>query len=159
VFIRGRLLTNSTGNRELNSFVKTYVDAGNTDTLIVLDLYNTSNSTYELDQYVYGNMASVAQVQVPVTPPYINFTEPVYTNVYSLADSFMWAYFNQLGSGAQTNITVVTLDNTTSSHVNYTSYQVTGAWTLLFQNDQCKVISSGSAYLIYQYNFTTAQYN
>lgn len=60
-------------DKEYFDFKKTRIDFGNSDKLVVLNMYNTSTSVYALDEFNYGNVASNRQVVVPPTPSYASF--------------------------------------------------------------------------------------
>ena len=60
--VNTRNLLYSVANRELTSFVKTFIDTSFNDLGIVINEYKTSNTTFDFDEFNYGNYLSNSRV-------------------------------------------------------------------------------------------------
>lgn len=125
------------------------IDSSVTENCVVLDVYVQSDlSTYDIVEWNYGNIASNFRIIPPPTPSYIDFLEPTNYLFGSTWHIHQWAYFITDSDPANTVLKVVTVDNTTSTHIRENTYNLVGnPYEMVFQNPYCKVLrltSSGS---------------
>lgn len=156
LFVRSRALGSNTN--ETNNFIGVAIDPDITSFAYALEIYRTSNTTFELWEIEYGNYFTNNVILRQAVANYITFAEPsVVSLTQRSGDGLAWFY--QTTSGGNTNFTLVYQDNATSSNVNTASLVLTGTYTFHYQDYECLIVSDASnAIFLYKLNKTSVTF-
>lgn len=165
--VNTRNLLYSVANRELTSFVKTFIDSSFNDLGIVINEYKTSNTTFEFDEFNYGNYLSNDRVEAvngnirrilkPVTP-IISFTEPNHDQVFSSQHLLQWIYALSQNNTNLTNLSVFTFDNTTANRYRENNFTMDPFLNVLYQSERYLLLQSTDAIKLFTYNTLQKRY-
>lgn len=118
---------------------------------MVLDTYNVADGV-AIEQFMYGNIASVNKVVVPATPPFISlviasggipFTGPV-----EPTSPLTWIFANP--SAGNTNITIIQSNSSFPNNVKINTNLLPGTLSIISMNSYCIVtrdIANNSIYI------------
>jgi hypothetical protein len=134
IFLRDRILNES---REVTDYRRTWVDDSFPNQLVVLDAFAVPGGL-EVDQFVFGSMASVNKVVPPTTPPYISFPVPPQAALYAPEDTLAWVFLSSDPSPA-TNFTVITADPTSPNNTRIVNASAPGNITILAMSQNCLI--------------------
>jgi hypothetical protein len=130
VYLRNRLLN----GKELTDFKRMWVDTTFTNQLAVLDAYNVTGGL-EVDQFLYGSLASINKVVPPTTPPYITFQIPAHTSQFIPMDSLTWVYLNS--NSSNTDYTIFTADAKSPNNLKAVNSSAMGSVQVLAMSNNC----------------------
>jgi hypothetical protein len=134
IFLRDRILNES---REVTDYRRTWVDDSFPNQLVVLDAFVVPGGL-EVDQFVFGSLASVNKVVPPTTPPYISFPLPPQAVLFAPEDTLAWVFLSSDPSPA-TNFTVITADPTAPNNTRIVNASAPGNITILAMSQNCLI--------------------
>lgn len=132
-FLRNRILTSN----DTTGFLNTYIDATIPNQLVVLDTYNVAEGV-AIEQFLYGNIATVNKVVPPTIPAFISFviaSGGVAQTPAEPTSPLSWVYVNP--SGSNTNITVVQTNSSFPNNVRINTNSLPGSLNVISMNSYC----------------------